>query len=101
MSASALADVSGVFSYDYTSGTGQAYGTNAQTNLGAGVFGMMGGDANGDGDVDGADFLIWQNNAGSGPGYNMSDLTMDNQVENQDKNEIWIENTGHSSQVPE
>ena len=101
LSASPLTEVSGLYSYDFKTAASQAFGTSAQTNLGGGTFGMYGGDANGDGDVDGDDFILWQRDVGFGPAYDMIDLNMDNQIDNQDKNDVWLDNNGTSSQVPE
>ncbi|MCF8403884.1 MAG: hypothetical protein K9H58_08065, partial [Bacteroidales bacterium] len=90
------------YSYDFTSGESQAYGgALGQNELGGGMYGMMGGDANSDSDVDGADFNIWQSNAGGAANYEKADLNMNNQVNNTDKNDILVGNTGQSSQVPE
>jgi len=101
MSAFALNEVSGVYSYDFTTGAGQAYGTNAQTYLGGSGYGMMGGDANADGSVDTVDKGIWDLQVGSAAGYDQIDLNMDNQVDNLDKNDIWLGNNGESAQIPE
>jgi hypothetical protein len=101
MSADPLTKTGGVYSYDFTTGNDQAYGTNAQKNLGNGVYGMYGGDANADNTIDDSDKTdSWSFEAGL-KGYLSSDLDMDGQSNNIDKNRIWIENKGVSSQVPE
>ena len=67
---------------------------------GSGVYGMVGGDANADGDIDAADKTLWTNDAGT-KGYKDTDHNMDVQVNNQDKNDTWAENGSYLSQVPE
>lgn len=98
MSASPLVDVGGIYSYDFTIAASQAY-LSGQKNVGGGSFGMIGGNAQANGVVDASDYLLWRNNAGS-QGYVPADFSMDTQVNNQDKNDTWVENQGASSQVP-
>jgi len=100
MSANALTESGGVYSYDFTTPAGQAFGTDAQKDLGGGVFGMYAGDANANGIVNLADKTLWTNQAGT-QGYNSSDFDMDSQTENKDKNDNWYPNVGESCQVPE
>lgn len=89
------------YSYDFTSGPNQAYGgMNAQTEVASGIFGMISGDATGDGEVDPLDFIIWRNSSGMS-GYEATDFNFDGQSDNQDKNEYWLPNTGKSCQVPD
>ncbi|MCD4695778.1 MAG: hypothetical protein K8S16_06010, partial [Bacteroidales bacterium] len=102
MSASQPDEVNDIFCYDYSSDEGQVYGgANGHKEIAPGVWGMIGGDANADSSVDGNDYTIWSLNVGSAAVYDQIDLNMDNQVDNQDKNDIWIENDGQSSQVPQ
>ncbi|MEZ5197257.1 MAG: hypothetical protein R2764_12905 [Bacteroidales bacterium] len=61
---------------------------------------MPGGDFDGDGDVDNTDKAGSASNAGQ-YGYKSSDFNMDSQIANPDKNDVWVENTSLSSQVPE
>ncbi|NOX45702.1 MAG: hypothetical protein GXO89_01840, partial [Chlorobi bacterium] len=102
MSASPL-NYDGLFtrSYDFTTAAGQAYGsTNAQTEIAPGYFGMMPGDANGDGQVD----LLDKNNVWDiivgGTGYLSSDFNLDSQVNNQDKNGAWFYFNGKVVLIP-
>jgi len=100
MSANPVTESGGVYTYDFTTPAGQAYGTDAQKDLGSGVFGMIGGDANTDGDISSNDKTIWTNQAGT-QGYKSSDFNMDCNVDNIDKNDTWKPNFGRLSQVPE
>ncbi|MCD4791480.1 MAG: hypothetical protein K8R37_15910, partial [Bacteroidales bacterium] len=100
MSSGPLTDVGGTYSWDFTSGTGQAYGTDAQKNLG-GIYGMYAGDGDANGTIEVADKNnIWSLQAGK-KGYWSGDFDMDGQVNNPDKNDIWVPNEGEGSQVPE
>jgi hypothetical protein len=100
MSATSLSDISGVYSFDFTTSNLQAYGNNAQKNLGNGIFGMIAGDANSDGTVDVTDKTLWQTFAGK-PGFYSADFNLDGQVNNSDKNDCWIQNEDEESQVPD
>jgi len=46
------------------------------------------------------DKTLWTNDTGT-KGYKATDHNMDIQVNNQDKNDIWIPNFGKELQVPE
>jgi len=101
LSATALTETGGVYSYDFSTSLSQAHGGGAGYKLIAtSVYGMPGGDENGDGDIDATDKASWTINAGT-EGYQSSDFNMDNQVSNPDKNDTWVENTTQSSQVPD
>ena len=96
MSAYALAQTAGVYSYN------QAYenGADGQKEIATGIWGLFGGDANSDGNIETADKTIWGTMAGT-KGYSNSDFDMSTQINNQDKNDILVGNTGAVSQVPE
>jgi hypothetical protein len=101
MSANPLTESGGVYSYDFTTGNNQAYGTDAQKDLGNGIFGMFGGDAITDNTVNDSDKTSsWLLETGFS-GYLSSDLNLDGQSNNSDKNEVWLENYGKISLVPE
>ncbi len=101
MSATALTESSGVYSYDFTTGAGQAFGTNAQKEIATGVYGMFSGDINGDGTIDINDkSASWQTEAGLS-GYLNSDLNLDGESDNIDKDEYWVDNLGEVCQIPE
>ncbi|MCD4736637.1 MAG: fibrobacter succinogenes major paralogous domain-containing protein, partial [Bacteroidales bacterium] len=99
LSANALTESGGVYSYDFTIPAGQAYGTDAQQNLGS-VYGMYAGDGNADGTVDDLDISgTWATDAGNA-GYLNGDFDMDGQADNKDKNDVWLPNEGEDCQVP-
>ncbi|NOX46518.1 MAG: hypothetical protein GXO89_06020 [Chlorobi bacterium] len=100
MSANALQQSEGIFSYDFTDYNYKAYGLAAQKELGGGIYGMMVADANGDGDVNNTDKSFWETQTGE-QGYKSGDFDMDGQVSNPDKNDFWIPNYGEVSQVPD
>lgn len=101
LSADALTGSAGMYSYDFSTSIDKAYGTGLGYKLvAASVYGMPGGDFDGDGDVDNTDKNAWAINAGT-YGYQSADFDLNKQVENQDKNDVWVENTTLSSQVPE
>jgi hypothetical protein len=88
--------------YDFTSGESQAYGgVSGHKNLGGGIYGLMGGDADYDQVVDEQDKLVWTPYSGNTADYEPFDFNMDNEIDNQDKNDVWSGNTGSSTQVPE
>jgi hypothetical protein len=68
--------------------------------LAPGVWGMVAGDTNGDGDINTADKTVWGTEAGSSS-YKQADNNLDSQVSNKDKNDIWLINIGNECQVPE
>lgn len=102
MSANPLQETAGVYSYDFTNGSGQAYGgLLAQKEIAPGLFGMIGGDANADGQVGNPDKVdVWVPQSGSA-GYLSADLDMNGNVNNQDKVDVWTPNSGTGSQIPD
>jgi len=101
LSANALAQSGMGYTYDFSTGNSQAYGVDAQRWLGGGIYGMIGGDANADGDVNGDDKTeVWNFETGN-TGYLGSDGNLDGQANNQDKNDIWHLNSGKESQIPD
>ncbi|MBM3434658.1 MAG: hypothetical protein FJY07_00400, partial [Bacteroidetes bacterium] len=101
MSANPLTGSGGVYSYDFTTPAGQAYGTDAQKNLTGAVYGMYSGDSDASGEVMAEDIEnVWALQAGT-RGYLMGDMNLNSQVSNQDKNEQWLWNLNEQSQVPE
>ncbi|RLD56939.1 MAG: hypothetical protein DRJ05_10515 [Bacteroidetes bacterium] len=97
---SAVMESGGIYTYDFSTGVGQAYGgALAQNNLG-GVYGMMGGDTNADGDINTSDLTaIWDLEAGES-GYLSGDANLDGQADNKDKDDVWVSNEGSGSQLP-
>ncbi|MBN1340928.1 MAG: PKD domain-containing protein [Bacteroidales bacterium] len=102
MSAVPLTETDGVFSYDFTTGSDQAYGgSNGHKQIAPGIWGLTGADGNADNQINNGDKIdVWINQAG-GSGYLNGDFNMDIQVNNGDKVDIWIPNTGLGSQVPD
>ena len=101
LSATSPVETAGIYTYDFSTSMNQAYGTTPGYKLiDNAVFGMAGGDANGDGIIDASDKAVWVGQAGT-KGYKSSDFDLDTQVNNQDKNDLLIENQDLSSQVPE
>ena len=92
---------SSVASWDFTTGSGQYYGgaTGAQ-ELETDVWGMIAGDADGDGQVQNTDKNVeWRSQVGQS-GYKEADFNLNGQVQNDDKNLVWRYNVGRGSQVP-
>lgn len=101
LSASPLTETAGIYTYDFSASMAQAHGGGLGYKLiDTDVYGMAGGDANGDGVVNAADKALWTTNTGT-TGYKSSDLNLDAQVNNPDKNDTYIENGSLSSQVPD
>jgi UDP-3-O-[3-hydroxymyristoyl] glucosamine N-acyltransferase len=98
MSASALSEIGGTYSYDFTTSISQAYNAG-QKNLGT-AFGMTAADVNADGEINVSDKTTWSVQAGD-RGYKTADINMNQHVNNQDKNDNWSQNTSLECQVPE
>jgi hypothetical protein len=85
--------------YDFSTGQGRAYGTNAQRLVGT-RYAMAGGDGTGDGSVDAIDRnAVWRVQNGA-YGYLNGDFTLDGGVDAFDLNQIWRSNNGSTTQVP-
>ncbi len=102
LSATALSISGGIYTYDFTTGYDKTYGgANGCKEVWPGYWGMIGGDANSDGNIDESDIsILWRPNAGEA-GYRYEDLNLDGQVDNRDKDDCWQPNNGSGSQVPE
>jgi len=101
MSANALTPSGGVYSYNFTTGESQAYGgVTGHKEIGTGIWGLIAGDGNADGEITLSDKSSWSGEAGK-TGYLMTDYSMNGQVNNQDKNDILLNNLTSESQVPE
>ena len=61
---------------------------------------MAGGDANSDGTINTADQTLWAGEAGT-KGYKTTDFDLNTQTDNKDKNNVMVENTDLSTQIPE
>ena len=95
--------VSSVAGWDFTSGPDMYYGgENAAQDLGDGNWGMIAGDADGDGYINTTDYVNWYNSAIlSESGYKDTDFNLDGYVNTTDYIR-WYNNAiqSYESQVP-
>jgi hypothetical protein len=98
MSANPVIPISGVYTYDFTIPAGQAY-LDGQKDVGSGIYGMYGGNGNSDGIININDKTLWMNDAGNAD-YKAVDYNLDTQVDNKDKDDIWVPNVGVGTKVP-
>ena len=95
-----LNETGGFYTYDFTTTPNQAF-NSGQKEIASGTWGMLAGDADASGLVDETDKTsVWDLQAGQS-GYWDSDLNMDSQSNNMDKNDYWRPNLGESSKVPD
>ncbi len=97
MSATALTESGGIYSYNFTTSVNTAYQSGQKALNGSAV--MFGGDVDGNGTVNTTDKTIWSGVAGT-KGYQPSDTDMNGQVDNKDKNDIWDGNENEQTKVP-
>ena len=92
----------GTYQYDFTTGFDKVFGgISGCVQLNESVYSMVAGDANGDGVVGISDKItFWQDKAGEN-GYHQSDLDLDIETNNRDKNNYWLPMIGKESQVPQ
>ncbi|MBC8488256.1 MAG: hypothetical protein H8D45_19690 [Bacteroidetes bacterium] len=97
----ALMELGGEYNYDFTSGENQAFGGSlAHKQIVPGVWGMISGDGNCDGEISETDKTnVWSVHAGEGI-YQTGDFNLDGNVDNKDKDDILIPNLGSVGQVP-
>ena len=62
---------------------------------------MIAGDGNGDSYIDDMDVLSQWSIVAGGNGYYLGDFNLNGQINNQDKNDIWLPNYGKSIIFPE
>ncbi len=101
MSADPLVKTGSLFSYDFSDASEKAFGgINGHKELVPGLWGMIAGDGDANGQVGNADkndiWFIQQGNLG----YLHGDFNMDSDVNNMDKVK-WNENAGKAGKVPE
>ena len=101
MSAQPLQLQDGTYSWDFTSGPDQAFGgSNAQKLVASGIYALIGGDGDGNGQIQNQDKnAVWNIQSGQA-GYLGGDFDLNGQVQNQDKNNIWNPNSGKGTMVP-
>jgi len=87
--------------WDFSTASDRVYGGSLGYNqLEPGIWGMVSGDGNGNGQVSNDDKVdVWLPQSGSA-GYKAGDFSLDGQVNNIDKVDYWRPNSGKSSQVP-
>jgi hypothetical protein len=104
ISANPLVDVGGLYTYDFSSGSGQVYGgttTQKQLSTSPAIWGLITGDGNGTGLIAPGDKTnVWSLQAGE-YGYLESDYNLDGQADNVDKDDYWLPNNGAYSLIPE
>lgn len=97
-----LTENNGVYHYDFSNAADKAFGGSlAQKPLVPGAWGMISGDSDASGLIDIMDkTAVWDMEAGDS-GYLQTDLNLDTQSNNIDKDEFWFPNLGAGSQLPE
>jgi hypothetical protein len=102
MSASPLAYEKGVYQFNFSTSAGQIYqGASGSKEIGSGVWGMIAGDADANGSIEQGDkTFVWDGDAGNQM-YLPSDLNLDSQANNLDKDDYWLPNFGKSSAIPD
>ncbi|MCD4735658.1 MAG: LamG domain-containing protein [Bacteroidales bacterium] len=97
-----LTENNGTYSYDFTSSGNQVYGGSlAHKEMSAGVWAIVAADGNADKQVNNNDKNeVWIPQAGLS-GYYAGDFDMNSQVDNNDKNDLWVPNSGRGAQVPD
>ena len=87
--------------YNFSTTETQAYGgVNAQKMLTADIWGLIAADGDSDGNLNSSDKNYpWIVEAGLS-GYYFGDFNLDNQVNNLDKNDYLLQNSGKVSFVP-
>ena len=93
LSANPAALSSGVYSYDFTTGLAQAYGSSNGYKMAGSKAVMVAGDIDHDGNIYVSDYNLWATAFGSTAGYYNSDLDMDSNVFVSDYNK-WAANFG-------
>ncbi|MBN2174372.1 MAG: hypothetical protein JW731_09580 [Bacteroidales bacterium] len=103
ISATSLSNEDSPAYYDFSESADKAYGgSEALIDLGNGVYGMMGGDADYNQQITQEDKQgFWDPNAGMPCGYVPYDFNFDGQIDNRDKNQTWVKTLGKSTQVTE
>jgi len=102
ISSNPVTEAGGVYAYDFSTSADKAFGSVlAQKDLGGGIFGMISGDSDANGVVNENDKAInWSGETGN-TGYLSSDIDLNGQADNPDKNDLWLLNQSAECQVPE
>lgn len=101
MSDSPLVPAGNMYAWDFSTGANQAYsGTTAHKEMAPGVWGMVSGDGDSDGQITTGDKIeVWIGQSGMS-GYLQGDFNLNGNVDNGDKVEEWAANAGMGCQVP-
>jgi hypothetical protein len=99
----ATQSASSTIAIDFTSASAMAYqGASAVSSRSGGRCGMIAGDADGEGEVDGTDRTTWRGQNGGTFSYNTTngDFNLDGEINAVDRNEFHQKNVSKTSQVP-
>ena len=101
MSGVPVENLGGIYTYDFSSAELQVYGgIMAHKEIGSGIWGMVAADGDANGIINMDDkFNTWMAQSGLS-GYYTGDFNMDIQIDNKDKNDLWLNNSGYNEQVP-
>lgn len=99
LSSSTLQKTGNTYSFNFSTSGDQAFGNN-QNLLTPGIYGLIGGDINADQSIDEIDLTHWKTLVGE-KGYFSDDTNLDGQINNPDKNDVWLPNNGKSSNLSE
>lgn len=102
ISSNPLIGINGIYTYDFTTGADKVYGgATACTECGTGVWGMIGGNAKPDNQINNLDKNEgWLPELG-GNGYFIGDFNMNGIVDDTDEENIWEPNSGKGNRIPE
>ncbi len=107
MSSDELEKTDGVYRWDFTSAGDKAFSHSHKADQHSGMkqlkdeyYGLIGGDGDGNGQVQTQDKNeVWSPQSGLS-GYLAADFDLNGQMQTQDKNDIWNPNSGLASQIP-
>jgi uncharacterized protein (TIGR02145 family) len=99
MSSDALTNIGGIYSWDFTNQLSKAY-LDGQKEIVSNVFGMIAGDCDGNGRIFTRDKISDWYSEGGEFNYSKSDLNLDSQVDNIDKDDFWYLNFGLTTKIP-
>jgi len=102
MTSGPLPNVGNVYSWDFTTDVSKTFGGfNAHKEIEPGIWGMISGDGDSDGQVTTSDKLdVWWGQSGMS-GYLFGDFNMNGNSDNTDKIEYWGVNAGRGTHVPD
>lgn len=102
MSNYALQESQNLYSYDFTTSADMAFGgVNGHKEIAAGIWGMISGDGDSDGQITSGDKIeVWGSQTGLS-GYLGGDFNMNGNTDNTDKVQYWAPNAGFGQQVPQ